>query len=362
MRNFLENSRNAVLYDIHNMQTNSSNNTLYEVIHVRLFLILALVFYHAFAIFSGAWEPIDGYPNVQVYNIMDELSYACLLETFVFISGYILGYQVRKKGEEYIQTRGFIIKKIKRLLVPSILFSVLYILLFGKGDRSALSTLYEVCSGAGHMWFLPMLFWCFLLVYIFKRLKVSNGILLIITPLLICLSAIPLPFRLGSAMYYFPFFWGGYCVKKYNLNWSYKVRTLFPIIAACFVLAFILKLNLDAFYIVGGGNVVKIINVMMSLFCRFVCAVLGIYLLMIAALKFANARQLLKSSAFITLSDCCFGVYIFQQFVLVFIERTELPSNISPYIYPWMCFLIALITSLVLTILVRKTKIGLKIL
>jgi len=252
MRNFFENSRNAVLYDIHNMQTNSSNNTLYEVIHVRLFLILALVFYHAFAIFSGAWEPIDGYPNVQVYNIMDELSYACLLETFVFISGYILGYQVRKKGEEYIQTRGFIIKKIKRLLVPSILFSVLYILLFGKGDRSALSTLYEVCSGAGHMWFLPMLFWCFLLVYIFKRLKVSNGILLIITPLLICLSAIPLPFRLGSAMYYFPFFWGGYCVRKYNLNWSYKVRTLFPIIAACFVLAFILKLNLNAFYLVWG--------------------------------------------------------------------------------------------------------------
>lgn len=344
------------------MQANSFNNTLYEVIYVRLFLITTLVFYHAFAIFSGAWEPISGYPKIQVYSIMDKLSYACLLETFVFISGYILGYQVSKKGEEYIKTKGFIIKKIKRLLVPSVLFSVLYILLFDKGDRSALSTLYDVCSGVGHMWFLPMLFWCFLFVCIFKRVKVPCRILLLITPLLICLSAIPLPFRLGIAMYFFPFFWGGYCVKKYNLNWSYKVRTLFPIIAACFVLAFILKLNLDAFYIVGGGNVVKIINVMMSLFCRFVCAVLGIYLLMIAALKFANARQLIKSSVFITLSDCCFGVYIFQQFVLVFIERTELPSNISPYIYPWMVFLIALITSLVLTILVRRTKIGLKIL
>lgn len=344
------------------MQTNRSNNTLYEVVYVRLFLIVALVFYHAFAIFSGAWEPIGGYPKVQVYNIMDELSYACLLETFVFISGYILGYQVRKKGEEYIQTRGFIIKKIKRLLVPSILFSVLYILLFGKGDRSALSTLYEVCSGAGHMWFLPMLFWCFLLVYIFKRLKVSNRILLIITPLLICLSAIPLPFRLGSAMYYFPFFWGGYCVKRSNLNWSYKARTVFPIIAAFFVLVFVLKLNWHAYYIVGGGNVVKIVNVMMTLFCRFVCAVSGIYLLMITAQKLDKTKISLKQTILIRLSDCCFGVYIFQQFVLMLVERTELSKNLSPYIYPWVTFLIALFMSLMLTIFLRRTKVGSKIL
>lgn len=314
------------------MQANSFNNTLYEVIYVRLLLITTLVFYHAFAIFSGAWEPISGYPKIQVYSIMDKLSYACLLETFVFISGYILGYQVSKKGEEYIKTKGFIIKKIKRLLVPSVLFSVLYILLFDKGDRSALSTLYDVCSGVGHMWFLPMLFWCFLFVCIFKRVKVPCRILLLITPLLICLSAIPLPFRLGIAMYFFPFFWGGYCVKKYNLNWSYKVRTLFPIISACFVLAFILKLNLDAFYIVGGGNVVKIINVMMSLFCRFLCAVFGIYLLMISALKLAKTKVSIKQTILVQLSDCCFGVYIFQQFVLMLVERTELKRFKSIYI------------------------------
>lgn len=340
------------------MQANSFNNTLYEVIYVRLLLITTLVFYHAFAIFSGAWEPISGYPKIQVYSIMDKLSYACLLETFVFISGYILGYQV----EEYIKTKGFIIKKIKRLLVPSVLFSVLYILLFDKGDRSALSTLYDVCSGVGHMWFLPMLFWCFLFVCIFKRVKVPCRILLLITPLLICLSAIPLPFRLGIAMYFFPFFWGGYCVKKYNLNWSYKVRTLFPIIAACFVLAFILKLNLDAFYIVGGGNVVKIINVMMSLFCRFLCAVFGIYLLMISALKLAKTKVGIKQMILVQLSDCCFGVYIFQQFVLMLVERTELSKNLSPYIYPWVTFLIALFMSLMLTIFLRRTKVGSKIL
>lgn len=347
------------------MHTHSFKNTLYEVIYIRLFLIITLVFYHAFAIFSGAWEPIAGYPNIQLYSIMDKLSCACLLETFVFISGYILGYQVSKKGEEFIQTKEFILKKIKRLVVPSILFSVLYILMFGKGDKSGLSTIYEVVSGAGHMWFLPMLFWCFLFMYIINRVKAINRTfrtLLIITPLLICLSVLPLPFRLGSAMYYFPFFLGGYCVKRSNLNWAYKAKIVFPIITACFVLVFVLKLNLEAFYIVGDGNVVKTINVIMTLLCRFVCAVFGIYLLMITAQKLEKTKVGIKQAVLVQLSDCCFGVYIFQQFVFVLIERTELPSNLSPYIYPWIAFLIALIMSLVLTIIIRKTKVGSKIL
>lgn len=134
-------------------------------------------------------------------------------------------------------------------------------------------------------------------------------------------------------MYFFPFFWGGYCVRKYNLNWSYKAKMVIPVIAVCFVLVFILKLNLNAFYLVEGGALVKIINVTMTLFCRFLCAVFGIYLLMISALKLAKTKVGIKQMILVQLSDCCFGVYIFQQFVLMLVERTELSKNLSPYIY-----------------------------
>ena len=72
---------------------------LYEVVPIRLFLIVMLVFYHAFAIFTGAWKPIAGYPEIPGYALLGNLSYACLLETFVFISGYVFGYQVRIKGD-----------------------------------------------------------------------------------------------------------------------------------------------------------------------------------------------------------------------------------------------------------------------
>lgn len=57
---------------------------LFEVIPVRIFLIVTLVFYHAFAVFSGAWAPITNYPLVPAYDIMDKLSYAALFGSFVF--------------------------------------------------------------------------------------------------------------------------------------------------------------------------------------------------------------------------------------------------------------------------------------
>lgn len=235
------------------MQKESSNNNiLYEVIYVRLFLIIALVFYHAFAVFSGAWAPIAGYPNIPVYSIIDKLSYACLLETFVFISGYILGYQVSKKGDEYIQTKQFLIKKIKRLIVPSILFSILYVLIFNKTNRSALSAINDILSGTGHMWFLPMLFWCFLFVYLLEKVRISNKCLVFIFPLMICFSILPLPFRLNTAMYFFLFFGSGYDIQKYRFKKDYKTKTVFPIIAVCFIISFILKINLNELYINGG--------------------------------------------------------------------------------------------------------------
>lgn len=72
--------------------TMSKTNRLTNVIIIRPILIVLLVFYHAFAIYSGAWDPIEGYPEVPVYWWLDKLSYAFMLEMFVFISGYVFGF------------------------------------------------------------------------------------------------------------------------------------------------------------------------------------------------------------------------------------------------------------------------------
>jgi fucose 4-O-acetylase-like acetyltransferase len=107
-----------------------NSNLLSDVVVIRNILIVLLVFYHAFAIYSGAWKPIAGFPIVKAYWWFDKLSYAFMLELFVFISGFVFGYQVRQKGESKLQAKSLFWGKFKRLIVPSIFFSLLYMLIW----------------------------------------------------------------------------------------------------------------------------------------------------------------------------------------------------------------------------------------
>lgn len=144
-----------------------------EVTLIRPVLIVLLVFYHAFAIYSGAWAPIEGFPEVPVYWWLDKLSYAFMLEMFVFISGYVFGFQVRTKGNMKLQAKALFWSKFKRLMIPCIVFSLLYILLFGKIAQPVQITLYSLLNGVGHMWFLPMLFWCFVGIWLIEKLRMK---------------------------------------------------------------------------------------------------------------------------------------------------------------------------------------------
>lgn len=343
-------------------------NILYEVIPIRLFLIVTLVFYHAFAVFSGVWTPIAGYPDIPVYGMVDKLSYASLLETFVFISGYILGYQVSRKGVELIlNAKSYFTKKLKRLILPSILFSILYVLIFNDSNASIQSIAYSVLSGAGHMWFLPMLFWCFVFVYLTERFSFSKKCMIALLPLMLLASFLPLPFRIDTAMYYFPFFYAGYYVKKYGLEIKHSdCKSAFALIV-CFILAFVLKINIESATQNGGGSrtawggyfaLSHIISLIISKSIRFACAAFGVALLLTLSTKLVKHSDTSKWSFLLKLSDCCFGVYIFQQFILILIGQTKLSQNVNPYLYPWIAFAISLVASLLLTVFVRKTKFG----
>jgi len=65
---------------------NAPKSILTNVSIIRPILFVLLVFYHAFAIYSGAWSPIEGYPVIKAYWWLDKLSYAFMLEMFVFIT------------------------------------------------------------------------------------------------------------------------------------------------------------------------------------------------------------------------------------------------------------------------------------
>jgi hypothetical protein len=61
-----------------------------------------------------------------------------------------------------------------------------------------------------------MLFWCFCGAYVITRLKFKEGYKILGLLGLAIISFLPLPLRLGPAMYYLFFFYLGYVVRKYH--------------------------------------------------------------------------------------------------------------------------------------------------
>lgn len=327
---------------------------LYEVIPIRLFLIVTLVFYHAFCIYSGDWPPIEGYPEIPLYSMLAHLSYACLLETFVFISSYILGYQVKMKGAKALSVKSVFVKKFKRLIIPSILFSFLYMLLFKNINQPIIKTLYSIINGVGHMWFLPMLFWCFVGIYIIEKLSLKKEFALGLLFCLMFLSVYPFPFRVGSSLYYMFFFYVGYLIQKYEWKFVCNKFSL-ALFLSLFVVLFVLKTQFEKPEF--GTIFIYAFRVLIRALCAGM-GIAGLLFLSIGIIKHVT----IKWKSLLFLSECCFGVYLFQQFLLMFIYKSELPSLFNPYILPWFSFVLSLVVSIILTILLRQTKLGRQIL
>lgn len=224
-----------------NAQKQAVRNKRYldDVCVIRIILILLLIVYHSFCPYTSSFWPNPQNHSIPVYYWIGRSSYSFMLETFVFISGLILGHQVTIKGSSHLNFNTLIKNKVKRLILPSIIFSVLYYLLFLDLNDNLIGTMNTIIEGAGHMWFLPMLFWCFVLVYILSRLRVNDKILILLLFLISCFAVIKLPFRLNLSLYYLLFFYFGFIVglQRINMN-SFFTKKWIALALLSFVVLF----------------------------------------------------------------------------------------------------------------------------
>lgn len=342
----------------------SNKGLLNNVVIIRLILVVLLVYYHAFAIYSGGWEPISGYPSIKLYWWLGKLSYAFLLESFVFVSGYVFGFQVRTKGYSKIKIIPLIWGKFKRLIVPSICFSVFYVLLFKDFKSQPISVLlYDIISGVGHLWFLPMLFWCFLLIWVIEKLKLNSAVVLSVLLLLSIVPQVPIPFQLNHTFYYMFFFYVGYRLQKESislnkLNSKISMCLLVILFIILFPLLTIIQTNVN--YIVSGSTEIlsKIIKSTIINGTKVLYSSLGIIMMLSIVEIIENSVKTIPSWQ-IRVGSLCMGVYLIQQFILVALYYyTPLPLSVGTYLLPWTGFILTLSISLLFSILVKRYSIG----
>ena len=341
----------------------SVNNTpakqwLYEISFIRPILLILLVSYHAFCYNCGAWNVPDGITVNNIYKWIALLSRAFRLEGFVFVSGYVFALQVLKNNK-FESIRTLIVSKFKRLIIPYFIFGTLYYFLFTKNSSPLI-----IVTGIGHLWYLPCLFWCFLATYIIYKSNLKDVTAFIILTLLIPLSVIPIPLQINKALYYMFFFFGGGLFWKYSERIHHYInRKRTMMLWAIFGLMLILlNLTMESLLDLVSNNqiVTKAIVFSINKVIKAILASVGIIAIYFTATQYTNNHRL--NSWVVKIGDYGYGVYIFHQFILCYIfYHTTIPSVVGSIWLPWVAFVIATITSVALTYVLRSTRFGRKL-
>ena len=346
------------------MSNNKEGKTwLNEISFMRPLLILFLVAYHAFAPYVGSWEKPDGIGNVELYRWIGLLSRAFRLEGFIFISGYIFTFQVIDQ-QKFNRVSLLLKSKIERLLIPCFFFSALYLLSFKYYD-SSYEFIVKTIQGAGHLWYLTCLFWCFIIHYLILKNDKPRIVLpaLIIT---LMLSISPLPLGLNRPLYYLFFFYaGGLFWKNSQKIASYSTTNniilCWFLFAVQFVIVNVINSYISEHYSVNAGLINRACLLETQTVLKAILACSGILALYLSAVQYCHDHRI--SDFVIKVGTCGYGVYVFHQFILVYLYRyTGMPALAGTYLLPWCALIITVAVSVTLTLLVRKTKIGRKFL
>lgn len=337
---------------------------LYDVVVIRLILIVLLVLYHSFAIYNGAWSMPEGIHEVHSYWWLASFACSFMLEAFVFISGYVWGYQVRTKFDGIIDFNRTVVKKAKRLLIPSVIFSFIYLICFNWNNSMTWGQIYYLLNGAGHMWFLPMLFWCFVALFVVEKLNIPSKFVIILALLATICSIVPLPLRLSSAAYYFIFFYCGYCIQRNDIKITALLTRRNIAISALLYLVFFISsklfFNSDSIVAFTEESIMhKAIFLMSHRIAVLVYSGLGLAFIYILINYLLKKNMINVTHGMIKFSAYCFGVYIFQQFILKYIVyNVTLINFFGSYWLPWVAFILALLLSVMLSWGSLKTQVG----
>ena len=340
--------------------TYRNRQMLADVVIMRIGLIFLLIGTHSFAPYSVSWETLSnmkGIEDIPLYKYISPFTHFISMPALIFLSGYLFGHSWEKSAKQPFWE--FVYKKIKRLIIPSIIFSCFYYYFFYDSSESIFNITYDILNGTGHLWFLPMLFWCFVFSYLLHKLNISRCWIFAGLVLLALLPLPILPFRISTTFTYLIYFYLGSVLmidkdSKINVSLLYLILLTLAYIFLNFILP---EMKLPE----KASLVGKILYIFSIKSIKMLLSLSGIGIAFIATRIFLS-RQSNLSGYFIILSTYCYGVYIFHQFILKYIYYyTAIPEKFHPAVLPFITYIITLLISLSITSILLKYRTGRKL-
>jgi len=312
---------------------------------LRVFSMIFIVAYHCIC-YYGVWtfQHEVLYSNIQYWRSVCEIA----LNMFVFISGFLFANSYLNKNNG--RGLGSILKKkVTRLLIPLIVWSIVSIVLF-PCEKPVLSFF----CGVYHLWFLMMLFGTFVVSAIFVRRLAAMAVpvqflvvvfFVLLEPTinrLVRADTLNL-FRWREIVHYLPSFLTGFLMV--SGEWEEKINKLSPVLSSFVV---IISLSL-AVYI--AGNILPLSGLYskypMIIFFVFVYTILHCYI----------SRP---STVILSLDRCSMGIYIIHHIliwgIIYYIPSSQALMKEHYIIAPLILFIMVFPVSYIITRILLSNK------
>lgn len=188
----------------------------YDICTLRAAAILAIVLHHSALYVCANALGTETFSPLHMDDFTRHVCWLCKvigLGLFTFISGALLRMQMPRLTSR----RAFIIKKIRRIAIPSAVMAVAYALCFPSMSFNV-GGLY-LCQAHTHLWYLPFIFMALVLTYLVKPDLSPAGIIKIAALLVATrLYSVYVPLYSFNMCVYYPVFLAGYLFSDLKLN------------------------------------------------------------------------------------------------------------------------------------------------
>lgn len=309
---------------------------------MKFYGILLVVFGHIAMIYTDMSLIHPKEPSSMMVCIKN-IIYSFHMPMFIFISGYIFGYQLEWKRKK-INFWNLFQSKIKRLMIPFYIFGFLWVLptMVILGFRDLLHYAIDgfvYALDPRHLWFVMTLFFCYIMFYICRysliKLHLPITLILIFSLILYIFPFGIAYFQLNNVQEYFLWFSLGYFCFLYKE----KKEIGFVIIALCAIL-FIITINLEE----NNETILKISSAIIGIFIFYLISIKSI------SLNDTKIGKIINSNSF--------GIYLFHPMIIYVLGYKLSKFSINPIFLTSVIFVATLFLSILFTEVTRKIGLG----
>lgn len=326
------------------------SNLQLDIVVLRLLAIIIVVFFHAYGMTYASHLP----DSISVlyrskYEIFNQ-SYLINIAMPMFVVGYLFGKQIYIKKYDSFLIMAW--HKFKRLMVPFFVFTILFMV-----TTNSLSFEPFYRWTYWHLWYLPMLFLCFIISYLLRSIIFSRGwigkiiLLLVLFAMPLAGKFMPMILGLHNVSLWLCWFVLGMVVYQYY-NEIFGVIYRYHLL---WVLVVIYILTGIMCYTEYGEHTV----------CGTLASLSGVFIVWSICQRIPYHKFRL-THLLIQLSACSFGIYIFHNWVELYMLSST-AQYIFPianwaeahiYLFPCIFAIIAFIISYFISYVIMKFKIG----